>query len=146
MKIWMWQVRDSLLHLKRIYFGLLEDGGEIGGSGIQFPSAPVKRLADLRNRVNSQRYSSIYEDQRPKIQDIERSDSKKSAPGINVNPDKRPGCLGPGRTQISNSAARANRPKARDQYAPSSAAGCLGAQTQSTWVGAHLDQRPGRLT
>ena len=34
--------------------------------------APVKHLADLRNRENSQCYSSIYEDQRPKIEDIER--------------------------------------------------------------------------
>ena len=39
-----------------------EDGGEIGGSGVHFPWAPVKRLADLRNRVNSQWYCSIYED------------------------------------------------------------------------------------
>ena len=52
----------------------LEDGGEIGGSRVYFPSAPVKGLADLRNRANSQRYSSICEDQRPKIvQDIEKS-------------------------------------------------------------------------
>ena len=56
-----------------------EDGGKIGGSRVHFPSAPVKHLADLRNRVNSQRYSSIYEDRRPKIEDIERSDGKKSA-------------------------------------------------------------------
>ena len=56
-----------------------EDGSKIGGSGVQFPSAPVKHLADLRNRANSQRYSSIYEDRRPKIEDIERSDGKKSA-------------------------------------------------------------------
>ena len=56
-----------------------EDGGEIGGSGVHFPSAPVKRIADLRNRVNSQQHSSIYEDQRPKIQEIEISDGKKSA-------------------------------------------------------------------
>ena len=56
-----------------------EDGGEIGGSGVHFHLAPVKRLADLRNRVNSQRYSSIYEDQRPKIEDIEILDGKKSA-------------------------------------------------------------------
>ena len=57
-----------------------EDGGKIGGSGVHFPSAPVKHLADLRNRVNSQWYSSIYEDQRPKIvEDIEKSDGKKSA-------------------------------------------------------------------
>ena len=57
----------------------LEDGGEIGGSRVHFPLAPVKHLADLRNRVNSQWYSSIYEDWRPKIEDIERSDGKKSA-------------------------------------------------------------------
>ena len=30
-----------------------EDGGEIGGSGVHFPSTPVKYLADLRSRVNS---------------------------------------------------------------------------------------------
>ena len=56
-----------------------EDGGEIGGSRVHFPSTPVKHLAELRSRVNSQRYSSIYEDWRPKIEDIERSDDKKSA-------------------------------------------------------------------
>ena len=56
-----------------------EDGGEIHGSRVHFPLAPVKCLADLRNRVNSQWYSSIYEDRRPKIKDIERSDGKKSA-------------------------------------------------------------------
>ena len=56
-----------------------EDGGKIGGSGVHFPSAPVKHLADLRNRANSQWYSSIYEDRRPKIEGTERSDSKKSA-------------------------------------------------------------------
>ena len=39
-----------------------EDGGEIGGRGVHFPLAPVKYLADLRNTVNSQWYSSIYED------------------------------------------------------------------------------------
>ena len=44
-----------------------EDGSEIGGSRIHFPSAPVKHLADLRNRANSQWYSSIYKDRRPKI-------------------------------------------------------------------------------
>ena len=38
----------------------------------------MKHLADLRNRANSQRSSSIYEDRRPKIEDIERSDGKKS--------------------------------------------------------------------
>ena len=57
----------------------LEDGSEIGGSGVHFPSAPVKCLPDTRNRANSQWYSSIYEDWRPKIEDIERSDGKKSA-------------------------------------------------------------------
>ena len=57
---------------------ILEDGGDIGGSGVHFPSAPVKPLANLRNTANSQRYSSIYEDRRPKIEDIERSDGKKS--------------------------------------------------------------------
>ena len=51
-----------------------EDGGNIGGSGVHFPSTPGKYLADLRSRANS-----IYEDQRPKIEDIERSDGKKSA-------------------------------------------------------------------
>ena len=61
------------------YGGEEEDGGEIGGSGVHFPSTPVKYLADLRSRANSQRYSSIYEDWRPKIEDIERSDGKKSA-------------------------------------------------------------------
>ena len=58
---------------------LREDGNEIGGSGVHFPSAPVKHLADRRNTVNSQRYSSKYEHRRPKIEDIERSDGKKSA-------------------------------------------------------------------
>ena len=56
-----------------------EDGGNIGGSGVHFPSTPGKYVADLRSRANSQQYSSIYEDQRPKIEDIERSDGKKSA-------------------------------------------------------------------
>ena len=56
-----------------------EDGSKIGGSRVHFPSAPVKYLADLRNRANSQRYSSIYEDRRPKREDLERSDDKKSA-------------------------------------------------------------------
>ena len=55
-----------------------EDGGEIGGSGVHVPFVPVKHLADLMNRVNSQRYSSIYEDQRPKIEDVERSDEDQS--------------------------------------------------------------------
>ena len=56
-----------------------EDGGNIGGSGIHFPATPGKYLADLRSRANSQQYSSIYEDQRPKIEDTERSEGKKSA-------------------------------------------------------------------
>ena len=57
-----------------------EDGGDIGGIRVHFPSAPVKCLADLRNRMNSQWYSSIYEYQRPKtVEDIEKSDGKKSA-------------------------------------------------------------------
>ena len=47
-----------------------EDGGKIGGSRVHFPSMPVKYLADLRNRVNSQQYSSIYEDRRPKIETL----------------------------------------------------------------------------
>ena len=57
---------------------IAEDGGEIGGSGVHLPSTPVKYLADLRSRANIQQYSSIYEDWRPKIEDIERSDGKKS--------------------------------------------------------------------
>ena len=64
-----------------------EDGNEIGESGVHFPSVPVKHLADLRNRANSQWYSSIYEDRRPKIvEDFERSDSETIKPG----PLKRP--------------------------------------------------------
>ena len=55
------------------------DGCEIGGSRVHFPLAPVKHLADLRNRANSQWYSSIYEDQRTKIEDNEKSDGKNSA-------------------------------------------------------------------
>ena len=62
------------------YGSFLEDGSKIGGSRVHFPSVPVKCLADLRNRVNGQQYSSIYEGKRPKIvEDIERSDGKKSA-------------------------------------------------------------------
>ena len=53
---------------------------KIGGSGVHFPLAPVKRLADLRNRANSQWYSSTYEGQRPKIvEHIENSEGKKWA-------------------------------------------------------------------
>ena len=56
------------------------EGSEIGGSGVHFPSVPVKHLADLSNRANDQQYSSTCEDQRPKIvEDIERSGGKKSA-------------------------------------------------------------------
>ena len=54
----------------------------IGGSRVHFPSMPVKYLADLRSRANSQRYSSIYENQRPKIEDIERSDGETTKPGV----------------------------------------------------------------
>ena len=49
---------------------ITEDGGEIGGSGVHFPSTPVKYLADLRSRANSQQYSSIYEDRRPKTRTL----------------------------------------------------------------------------
>ena len=59
-----------------------EDGGNIGGSGVHFSSTSGKYLADLRNRANSQQYSSTYEDQRPKIEDIERSDSETTKPGV----------------------------------------------------------------
>ena len=65
--------------IKTVWWIEAADGGEIGGSGVHFPSMPVKYLADLRSRANSQQYSSIYEDRRPKIEDIERSDGKKSA-------------------------------------------------------------------
>ena len=58
-----------------------EDGSELGGSRVHFPSAPMKRLADLRNRANSQWYSSIYEHRRPKIEDIERSHDQTIKPG-----------------------------------------------------------------
>ena len=60
----------------------MEDGGNIGGIGIHFPSTPGKYLADLRSRVNSQQYSCIYEDQRPKIEDIERSDGETIKAGV----------------------------------------------------------------
>ena len=72
---------DESLYIQSLYIESLgrEDGSKIGGSRVHFPSAPVKRLADVRNRANSQWYSSIYEDRRPKIEDIERSDGKKSA-------------------------------------------------------------------
>ena len=32
---------------------LVIDGDEIGGSGVHFPSTPVKYLADLRSRANT---------------------------------------------------------------------------------------------
>ena len=76
------KVRDTILpdiklsHKETI---IKEDSGEIGGSRVHFPLAPVKRLADLRNRANRQLYYSIYEDRRPKIEDIEKSDGKESA-------------------------------------------------------------------
>ena len=65
----------------------LKDGGNIGGSGVHFPSMPVKYLADLRSRANSQQYPSIYEDQRPKIEDIERSDGETTKPGVLKRPE-----------------------------------------------------------
>ena len=65
----------------------MEDGSEIGGSRVHFPSTPVKYLADLRSRANSQQYSSIYEDRRPKIEDIERSDSETRKPGVLKRPE-----------------------------------------------------------
>ena len=68
-----------------------EDGSEIGGSRVHFPLAPVKCLADLRNRANSQQYSSIYEDQRPKIvEDIEKSDGETMKPGALKRPELDP--------------------------------------------------------
>ena len=67
-------------------YGSQEDGGNIGGSRIHFPSTPEKYLADLRSRANSQQYSSIYEDQRPKIEDIERSDGETTKPGVLKTP------------------------------------------------------------
>ena len=63
-----------------------EEGGEIGGSRVHFPSTPVKHLADLRSRANSQRYSSIYEDRRPKIEDIEKSHGQTTKPGVLKRP------------------------------------------------------------
>ena len=59
-----------------------EDGGNISGSGVHFPSTQGKYLADLRSRANSQQFSSIYEDQRPKIQDIERSEGETTKPEV----------------------------------------------------------------
>ena len=67
-----------------------EDGGEIGGSRVHFPSTPVKHLAELRSRANSQRYSSIYEDLRPKTEDIERSHGETIKPGVLKRPELHP--------------------------------------------------------
>ena len=51
----------------------------------------MKHLADLRNRANSQWYSSIYEDRRPKIEDIERSAVRRV-----IKDNKVPGTRDPG--------------------------------------------------
>ena len=67
-----------------------EDGGEIGGSRVHFPSTPVKHLADLRSRANIQQCSSIYEDWRPKIEDFERSDGETIKPGALRRPELDP--------------------------------------------------------
>ena len=77
-------MEEMVLRLLAIIFKVFitsegENDGKIGGKRVHFPSTPVKHLADLRNRANSQWYSSINEDWRPKIEDIERSDGKKSA-------------------------------------------------------------------
>ena len=72
-------VNNSLKILNEKIRETREDGGQIGGSRVHFPSTPVKHLADLRNRANSQWYSRIYEDCRPNIEDIQRCDGKKSA-------------------------------------------------------------------
>ena len=66
---------------------MCQDGGKIGGSGVHFPSIPVKYLADLRSRANSQQYSSIYEDRRPNIEDIERSDGETRKSGVLKRPE-----------------------------------------------------------
>ena len=60
------------------------------GAESSSPWAPVKRLPDLRERANSQRYSSIYEDRRPKIEDFERSDSETIKPGALKTPELDP--------------------------------------------------------
>ena len=52
------------------------------------PYARVKHLANLRNRVNSQRYSSIYEYWRPKlVEDIEKSDGEAIKHGAVKRPE-----------------------------------------------------------
>ena len=47
----------------------------------------MENFPNLRNRGNSHRYSSIYEDQRPKIEDIERSDGETTKPGVLKRPE-----------------------------------------------------------
>ena len=47
-------IRHCLLLKLMLQVNVGEDGGEIGGSRVHFPSAPVKHLADLRNRAKSQ--------------------------------------------------------------------------------------------
>ena len=56
------------------------------------PRTRVKHLADLlRNRGNSQRHSSIYEDWTPKIvEDTEKSDSETIKPGAVKRPELDP--------------------------------------------------------
>ena len=55
------------------------------------PWALEKGLSDLRNKSNSQRYSSIYEDRRPKIvEDIEKSDGEIIKPGAVKIPELDP--------------------------------------------------------
>ena len=77
------ELQPRLLYPPKLSFKMdgvkIQDGSEIAGSGVHFPSTPVKYLADLRSRANRQQYSSRYEDRKPKIEDIERSDGKKSA-------------------------------------------------------------------
>ena len=52
------------------------------------PYARVKHLANLRNRVNSQRYSSIYEYWRPKlVEDIENSSGETIKHGALKRPE-----------------------------------------------------------
>ena len=47
--IWYSEAHEFIL--VKVNTDLGEDGGEIGGSRVHFPSAPVKHLADLRNTV-----------------------------------------------------------------------------------------------
>ena len=63
------------------YFPMCSESNE--GAEFTSPCAWVKHLPNLlRNRVNSQRYPSIYKDWRPKIvEDIEKSDGKETASG-----------------------------------------------------------------